>query len=153
MTEEKKKESPIDSAQLEHLAKLADDRWREYENKSRAEWKLSYSVWATLLAATAALLTKTQDILECRSTLLAAAIAFAVAAFAIHWWFLDWVHGKLGCLRKEMNKIVEKRRALLKLEGIAQADAESGRQSMRVQLFITVLLGALLVGVAYVVPT
>lgn len=153
MTEEKKEESPIDSVQLEHLAKLADDRWREYENKSRAEWKLSYSVWATLLAATATLLTKTQSILVCRSTLLVVVIAFAVVALATHWWFLEWVHGKLGSLRKEMNQIVKKRRKLLKLEGIDQPDTESGRESLRVQLFISVLLGALLVGAAYVVPT
>jgi len=30
--------------ELEHLAKLADDRWREYDSKSQAEWKLSYGV-------------------------------------------------------------------------------------------------------------
>jgi len=33
--------------ELEHLAKLADDRWREYDSKSQAEWKLSYGVWDT----------------------------------------------------------------------------------------------------------
>ena len=60
---------------------------------------------------------------------------------------------KLGFLRKEMNRILEKRRELLNLECIDQADAESGRESLRVQLSITVLLGALLVGAAYVVPT
>ena len=153
MSEDKNKESPIDSPRLDHLAKLADDRWREYQSKSQAEWKLSYSVWATLLAATAGLLTKTQSIPVSQSTLLLIVIVFAVLAFAVHWWFLDWLHGKLGSLRKEMNRILEKRRELLNLECIDQADAESGRESLRVQLSITVLLGALLVGAAYVVPT
>lgn len=153
MTEEKKEE-PLDiPVQLDHLAKLADDRWREYASKSQAEWKLSYSVWATLLAATGGLLTKNEGVLVCRSALVLVAIIFAVLAFFVHWWFLDWVHKKLGSLRKEMNLILNERRKLLNVQGADQPDAESGRESLRVQLFITALLGALLVGAAYMVPT
>jgi hypothetical protein len=132
---------------------MADDRWREYESKSQAEWKLSYSVWATLLAATGGLLTKTEGLLVCRSTLLLIVIVFAVLALIVHWWFLDWVHKKLGSLRKEMNQILQKRQTLLGVEGIGQVDPDSGRESLRVQLSITVLLGALLIGAAYGVPT
>src|SRR5439155_25042567 len=104
MTEDKKEEPLTTPVHLDHLAKLADDRWREYQSKSQAEWKLSYSVWATLLAATGGLLTKTEGLLVCRSTLLLIVIVFAVLALIVHWWFLDWVHDKLGTLRKEMNQ-------------------------------------------------
>lgn len=152
MAEEDKKECLPPSVQLEHLAKLADDRWREYENKSQAEWKLSYSVWAALLAATGVLLTKTEGLVVCRSTLLLAVLVFAVLAFIVHKKFLDWVHKKLGALRKEMNTILDKRRELLGVVAVANTDDKSGRESLRVQLWITALLGALLIGVAYVVP-
>ena len=152
IAEEDKKESLAPSVQLEHLAKLADDRWREYESKSQAEWKLSYSVWATLLAATGVLLTKNEGIVLCRWTLLLVVIVFAALAFIVHKRFLDWVHKKLASLRDEMNKILEKRRKLLGVEAVAKTDDKSGRESLRVQLWITALLAALLIGAAYVVP-
>jgi hypothetical protein len=153
MTEDEREETLSNADQLDHLAKLADDRWREYESKSQAEWKLSYSVWATLLAAMGALLTRSEGVLVCRSTFMLIVITFGVFAFIVHWWFLNWVHKKLGSLRNEMNQILDRRRKLLNVDGSAQADAESGRESLRVQLCITVLLGALLIGVAYVLPT
>jgi hypothetical protein len=153
MAEDKNQDRLDPSVELDQLARLADDRWREYENKSQAEWKLSYSVWATLLAATGALLTKNQGILVCRSTLLLGAIAFAVLAFIVHRWFLGWVHKRLASLRQEMTTVLERRRKLLGVEDGAKTGAGSGRTSLRVQLSITVLLSALLIGVAYVVPT
>jgi hypothetical protein len=152
MAEQEKKESLPPPVQLEHLAKLADDRWREYESKSQAEWKLSYSVWATLLAATGVLLTKNEGIVLCRSTLLVVVVVFAALAFIVHKKFLDWVHKKLASLREEMTKILEERRKLLGLEALAKTDEKSGRESLRVQLWITALLSALLIGAAYVVP-
>jgi hypothetical protein len=84
VTDVEKKELPNVPDGLEHLARLADDRWREYESKSQAEWKLSYSVWATLLAATASILTQSENIPVSRPVMVFAVISFAVLAFFVH---------------------------------------------------------------------
>jgi hypothetical protein len=153
MTDAKKIEPLSITLELDHLANLADDRWREYENKSQAEWKLSYSVWATLLAAIGTLLTKNHYVLACSFVLVLIAIVFVALAFIVHWWFLDWVHEKLGSLRNEMSVILNKRRKLLNIQNFNQIDTKSGREALHVQLSITVLLGALLVGAAFLAPT
>lgn len=150
MSEINKDELPR-SAELEHLAKLADDRWREYDSKSQAEWKLSYGIWAALLAATGALLSRsTTNPLSC-SWLLPAAFVFVAAAFIIHCLFLNWIQQKLRALRLEMISILKRRRELLNLPSNESEGDKSGRISMFVQLSLTVLLSALLVGTAYLV--
>lgn len=135
--------------EIENLAKLADDRWREYNNKSEAEWKLSYSIWATLAAASGGLLTKSEGILVSRSVLMCLAFLFAVFSLIVHGWFLNWVHERLQLLRIEMDLILARRKELLIIpEG---ERPEIGRQALYVQLSITILLSVLLVGAAYLV--
>jgi hypothetical protein len=70
MNDAEKKDQLSTSTQLDHLSKFSDDRWREYENKSNAEWKLSYAVWGAILAAVGVLLTESSSITVCYLTLL-----------------------------------------------------------------------------------
>jgi hypothetical protein len=150
MSEKDKDELPR-LAELEHLAKLADDRWREYDSKSQAEWKLSYGIWAALLAATGALLSRpTTNPLSC-SWLVPAAFVFVAAAFIVHGLFLNWIQQKLRALRLEMISILKRRRGLLNLSVEESEEDKSGRISMYIQLSITALLGVLLIGTAYLV--
>jgi hypothetical protein len=145
---ETNKDELTKSAELEHLAKLADDRWREYDSKSQAEWKLSYGIWAALLAATGALLSRSTPNPLSSSWLLPAALVFVAAAFIVHWLFLRWIQQRLRALRLEMIPILKRRRELLSLPSIESEGDKSGRLSMFVQLSITTLLGALLLATA-----
>ena len=150
MNETDKDELPR-STELEHLGKLADDRWREYDSKSQAEWKLSYGIWAALLAATGALLSRPFPNSFSCSWLLPAASSFVAGAFIVHCLFLVWIQRKLRALRLEMNPILKRRRKLLNLSSNEPEGDKSGWISMFVQLSITALLGALLLGTAYFV--
>lgn len=140
---------------LEHLAKLADDRWREYDHKSQAEWKLSYSIWGAQLAAGGALLTA--DIFIERANLALLLVVFVALALLIHFLFLLWIQRRLREIRDQMRPILERRQELLRLPIDAKADQSSltkrlfgiRREAMYVQCAITVLLGSLLVGIAY----
>lgn len=138
--------------ELEHLAKLADDRWREYDSKSQAEWKLSYAVWATLLAATASVITGGDDGFSIPSGSLVWIIGgFAFMALIAHWVFLGFIDCRLHSLREEMREILRRRRRHLDLNFSDDDEKVSGRISLRIQVFITFLLAGLLIGTAYVV--
>jgi hypothetical protein len=83
------------------------------------------------------------------NSLVEGASAFALAALLVHAGFLSWLHGKLRSLRIEMNDILIVRRKLLNISRNGADAAPSGRVSMFIQLWITLLLGVLLVVAAY----
>lgn len=141
-----------DGEKVDHLAKLADDRWREYDHKSQAEWKLSYAVWAAMLAAGGALVTQHQAIDAGRGMLVGAAIFFSGAALIIHVSFLRFIHSRLGLFRKHISVILEERQKLLGISLPAKLDDDgsvfSGKESFDIQWTITLLLGIFLVAAA-----
>lgn len=150
-----------DKDRLDQLAKLADDRWREYENKSNAEWKLSFAIWGAMLAAAGTLLSSSSTIASCQLTKaqgVASAIVFSFVALFLHHEFLEWVHTRLRARRKEMTTIVRARAEILLpalLELLPKVDPEkedtSGSIARWIQFWITVLLGILLTAIAYCV--
>jgi len=144
---------------LKHLAKLADDRWREYEHKTQAEWRFSFGIWAVLLGATATLLNLPDSSDSLRPTLLVPlSLVLAGLALVGHWALLWWINARLAILRKEMKDILNRRRALLDLPteppgndaGTDDKKYEDtyGRSSIFMQLFISVLAAALVIATA-----
>ena len=82
-------------AQFDALHALSEQAWRDWDHKSRHEWRLSFSLWAALLAASAALL---------QTTFRPGPTLVVVAGFAVlllHLVFLVWIQGRLQEHRKE----------------------------------------------------
>ena len=141
---------PID--QLDQLAKLADDRWREYRHLSQAEWRLSVGVWTVLLAATVTLL-NIPDIADSLAPVLLIRLSFAFAGLSLagHWLFLWRMHTKLAILRNEMETILNRRRDLLDFRTDDKTSQDTpGRTSMYMQFFISLLAAALFLATAVV---
>jgi hypothetical protein len=139
-------------AQLEQLAKLADDRWREYAHLSQAEWRLSVGVWTVLLGATVTLL-NIPDIADSLAPVLLIRLSFAFAGLSVagHWLFLWRMHAKLAILRNEMEGILGRRRDLLDFRtGDKPSQDTPGRTSMYMQFFISLLAAALFLATAVV---
>lgn len=133
----------------EPLRDLGDDRWREFENKTRHEWKLSFSIWGALLAASAGLLSGKASSIDPAMRLTAVLIgALAVTAlWGLHAWFLWWIQTRVLMIRRDMWEIYKRR------WNIVLSPPKDGpctrrcinQPSMWVQLGITALLGGALI--------
>lgn len=99
MTEDEKRK--FDSWQS-----LRDHAWREFEEKSRAKWQLSFGIWGALLATAGALIAsgaKTIDRFrtqECSHFVVVAGLWAVVIAHAM---FLLWTQAKLQKARERLS--------------------------------------------------
>jgi hypothetical protein len=121
--------------QFDALHALSEQAWRDWDHKTRHEWRLSFGLWAVLLAASAALLQTTF-----RPGLIVVLLAGA-AVFLVHVVFLAWIHSGLRRYRKEYLAL----RA--RMPAAVRPDAPTGRDrcwfqspSVWTQAVITVLL-------------
>jgi hypothetical protein len=85
-----------DKAKMEFdaLQALSEQAWRDWDHKTRHEWRLSFGLWAALLAASAALLQA-----KFRPDVTLVVVAGA-AVFVLHVVFLAWIQGRLREYRK-----------------------------------------------------
>ena len=81
--------------QFDALHALTEQAWRDWDHKTRHEWRLSFGLWAALLAASAVLL---QTTFRPHPT---AVVVGGIAAFVLHVVFLAWINGKLREHRKD----------------------------------------------------
>lgn len=94
---------------------LRDHAWKEFEDKSRAEWRLSFGIWAALLATASALLASGQStvaslrqhVLPCLNLFIALVIVLA------HFGFLYWIQRKLQKAREVLSEANDEMRKLL----------------------------------------
>lgn len=135
-----------DKAALDHLARLADDRWREYDHKSQAEWKLCYALWAALLATASVLLSNLASIKLSAWGLVIAVAIFGLLMFALHAGMNVWLHERLGDLRDQLNAIFRRRAELLQLP--FDPPEPKSWDTLGFQALVTLLLVALLIAVA-----
>jgi hypothetical protein len=146
-------EETIKSADYNKLLKdLADDQWREFNHKTRHEWKLSFSIWGGLLASITALLSGKITFTEKISlhVFLFLGVSIVIFILALHFWFLWWIQNRLQIIRKDAWDIYAKRWNQLFPE---KQYSESNRSqfdqpSLWVQLGITLLLSTTLLLVA-----
>jgi hypothetical protein len=82
-------------SQFDALHALSEQAWRDWDHKTRHEWRLSFGLWAVLLAASAALLQTTF-----RPGLMFVVVA-GLAVLVVHVVFLAWIHRGLREYRKE----------------------------------------------------
>jgi hypothetical protein len=130
-------------SQFDALHALSEQAWRDWDHKTRHEWRLSFGLWAALLAASAALLqTK-----FCPG--LSLVVLAGVVVFVLHVIFLRWMQGRLRAYRKEYLALRARMPALVRPE------SPSGRErcwyaspSVWTQAGITLLLIAIFAFVA-----
>ena len=84
-----------EKAQFDALHALTEQAWRDWDHKTRHEWRLSFGLWAALLAASAAVL---QSNFRPPFTYV---IAGGIAVLALHLVFLAWIQARLKEHRKE----------------------------------------------------
>jgi hypothetical protein len=81
--------------EFDALHALSEQAWRDWDHKSRHEWRLSFGLWAALLAASAAILQTTFR------PPLAAVLVGGIIALVLHIVFLAWIQGRLREYRSE----------------------------------------------------
>ena len=79
------------------LHALAEQAWRDWDHKSRHEWRLSFAIWAALLAASAARL---QTSIEIPAWAVVLAGGFV---FLFHALFLRWIQKTLDAFSREFH--------------------------------------------------
>ena len=132
------------------LRELSDDRWREFDHKTRIEWRLSFAVWITLLAATGGVL-KGQFPAIANTICIPISCGIAVIVVVFHFMFLRWVQRRLQDIREDMWEIYKERwNVVLAPPKLGPLLRERRRRSTTlVQLGITSLLGLLLVAMTW----
>jgi hypothetical protein len=124
------------------LHALSEQEWRDWDQRSRHEWRLSFGVWGALLAASAAGVNT-----DFRPSLCFVIIAGFIV-LGLHIWFLIWIQGRLKTFRIEYLRL----RAQMPTPVTGAKPDESGRwwksPSTWTQAGITLLLVAILIFVA-----
>jgi ferric-dicitrate binding protein FerR (iron transport regulator) len=128
---------------------LRDHAWREFEEKSRAEWRLSFGIWAALLASAGAMIAAGATIAKFRQQVPPCVIVLALlVVVVVQAGFLYWIQIKLQETRGYLSKAQDEMRKLLGATNEPHNERSIwGQCPMYVELVITILL----VGVLYVV--
>jgi hypothetical protein len=150
-------------AVVDAVVSIRDHAWKEFEHKSAAEWRLSFAIWTSFLAAAGALIASERfaPTPDWRIAL----VPVALIATGAHAAFLFWVQTRLAKSRTELRAaqarlqiLVDGDAALAQSIGTLPNWAEresaeketSERQPLRqptfwVQLALTILLALTLI--------
>lgn len=128
---------------------LRDHAWREFEEKSRSEWRLSFGIWAALLASAGALIAAGATVASFRQQVTSSVIVLAVLVVVlVQAVFLYWIQTKLQEARGYLSKAQDEMSTLLGAPNQPHKERSIwGQWPMYVELVITILL----VGVLFVV--
>jgi hypothetical protein len=123
---------------------LTEQYWRDWDHKTRYEWKLSFGYWAALLAMTAVVL---KERIEVPVWLL---VSFCGIALILHINFLRWIQVNLRKNRTEISLIQRKMREIARIESKEERSVNFHvkwwhQVSLWTQAGITMLLALLLV--------
>jgi small-conductance mechanosensitive channel len=120
---------------------IRDHAWREFENKSRAEWRLSFGIWAALLASASALIASHQPLAVNLMKEWSCALAFLAFAILLgHFYFLYWIQTRLQEARESLSEAQGAMRHLLEDEKPQPPRSIWEQVPMYVEGFITILL-------------
>lgn len=133
---------------FDSLMSHRDHVWAEFGDKVRAEWRLSFGIWAALLAGAGTILSA--ESLKRPFWLPWVAGATVITLLVLHLRFLLWIQRTLEKARKTLREADCAMRDLAGLSKLNSQERSSGWRatSLQVQLGITLLLGgALLIAV------
>ena len=125
------------------FASVRDHAWREFEDKSRTEWRLSFGIWAALLALGGTLLTKNPKYINI--SVLSISLTLVVL---LHGWFLFWIQCKLDVARKILHETQMEMRKILGLSTHIYKRKIFKQPALYIEIIITLIIAVLLVIVA-----
>jgi len=136
MTEEEKRK-------FEAWESIRDHAWREFEDKVNAEWRLSFGIWAALLAAAGALIGTGRTC----SGVVQSAIAYIIVSGVVvaHAFFLYWVQTKLQRAREYLLEAQRQMRSILNVGDREELRSIWKQVPMYVEFGISILLAGVLV--------
>lgn len=130
--------------QFDAWESMRDHAWREFEEKSGAEWRLSFGIWAALLASAGALIAAgTATVAIIRQQVTPCVIVLTVLVVVIHATFLYWVHKKLQSARCYLFEAQEEMRKLLKTPSKQHKRSIWQQVPIYVEFVITILLAGI----------
>ena len=122
---------------------LCDQAWREWDHKSRHEWRLSSALWTVLAAATAAIIAENIKAQSLGIPVWLAG-AFLLAVVGIHVYFMTWIQTELSKYRGQYNNYLAQMEVLpLKIPELKPRKELFKHPSLLTQAMITVLLSCL----------
>lgn len=129
---------------------LRDHAWREFEEKSKAKWQLSFGIWAALLASAGALIASgTATIKEFRQQEYSYLIVLVMLALVViaDVAFLYWIQRRLQKARDYLSDADIEMRKLL-----GEPSERHDRSILKqIPLYVEAFITLLLAGVFFVV--
>ena len=119
---------------------LRDHAWREFEEKTRTEWRLSFGIWAAILSSAGAILSSDQ--LKGSLGLMISACVAVIIVVVLHTTFLWWIQKCLKKSREILSDADTRMRALLHQDPVTFEKREDAwkQSSLQVQMLITLLV-------------
>ena len=140
---------------FDSLSNLEEQQWREIENKIKLEWRLSFAIWGSLLAASAAIIGGKLHFrnLPIEQIMLSVLVIIFLVVI-LHVLFLYWIQRSLQRRRKSLWVL---RKAMEELIPISIQKGEYNRKipkqvSIYVQVLISVLLSIIFLYVMSLTP-
>lgn len=131
--------------QFDALAAFRDHAWKEFQDKSGAEWRLSLAVWAAILSAAGAVLSRDGFKPPTGAVPVSGLVLLSVGG--LHLWFLHWVQRKLGEARRFLSESQARMRELAGLPAtpVSPRGSPWKQPTLYVQLAITVVVGCVFI--------
>jgi len=127
---------------LDALHLLSEQSWRDWDHKTKHEWRLSFGIWGALLGAMA-LFINVRAKIPIRYSICAGGLVFCAHAL-----FLFWTRHRLEAFRKEIEACTDIMKSIVKVQ---RHDTSARRRwrygSQATQMLITVFLALCLLWV------
>ncbi len=141
-----------DKRTYDALVSVRDHQWKEFEEKTRLEWRLNFGIWAALLTSTGAVIKANECSLSGSEEI---RIAIAIVVFLViilHYSFLHWIQGSLKLCRKFQHEAEGEMRKLLSLppEIFSERKPAWKQPTVIVEMLISILLGTILLLAVFV---
>ena len=135
MTEDEKRK-------FDSLSILEAQQWREIENKIKLEWRLSFAIWGSLLAASAAIIGGKLQFRNLPIEQIIFTGLVIVLVVILHVLFLYWIQRSLQRRRESMWLL---RKAMEELIPISIQRSKYNRKiSKQISIYVQVLISVLL---------
>lgn len=99
----------MDKDRFDALHKLAEQAWRDWDHKTRYQWRLAFAIWGAILAAISLIVTQHIHVPSWIPILICSLL------FLIHWFFLGWIEGRIRDCRRQMFQYVSEMEAVLNI--------------------------------------
>lgn len=137
--------------EFDALHALSEQVWRDWDHKSKHEWRLSFGLWAALLASSAALLQTEYRPTQTQTLIIGGGL---VVLILLHVWFLAWIQGRLWDYRTEYLDLRQRMPEPVKpVKPSDRSRCWCKSPSLWTQVVVTLLLSAVLAMVALSEPS